>query len=45
MQGLTRRPSVPLQSGFMLCCLGHFTCLLSQALFAFDCFARKPLGG
>ena len=33
MQGLTRIPSLPLQSGFALCPLGRFTRLLGQALF------------
>jgi hypothetical protein len=52
MQGLTRSPPLPLQSGFTLCLLGRFTGLLSPALFllgpalfAFGCFARQPLGG
>ena len=52
MQGLTRSPSLPLQSGFTLCPLGRFTGLLGQALFllgpalfAFGRFARQLLGG
>jgi hypothetical protein len=52
MSGLTRSPSLALQSGFMLCPLGRFTGLLSPALFllgpallAFSRFACQPLGG
>jgi hypothetical protein len=52
MQGLTRSPSLPLQSGLTLCPLDRFTGLLSPALFllspallAFGRFARQPLGG
>ena len=52
MPGLTRSPSLPLQSGLTLCPLDRFTGLLSPALFllspallAFGRFARQPLGG
>ena len=52
MPGLTRSPSLPLQSGFMLRPLGRLTglvspalLLLGPALFAFGRFARQPLGG
>ena len=52
MQGLTRSPALPLQSGFMLRPLDRFTgllgpalLLLGQPLFAFGRFARQPLGG
>src|SRR3954462_13405167 len=52
MPGLTRSPSLPLQSGFTLCPLGRLTgllgpalFLLGPALFAFSRFARQPLGG
>ena len=52
MQGLTRSPSLPPQSGFTLCPLGRFTgllgqalFLLGQALFTFGCNSVRHLVG